>query len=207
MKSNLIIFAFLIITSFTIFLSGTGELWIYHYDKIQQGEYWRLLTGHVVHFSNIHLWNDTIGLSICIWLACIWHCSLLGPILFGSFCISAGIFFIDPNMSLYGGLSGIVFCLFTSVCLEVFLQKKRYSYIAGISIIIIFIWLLITLTFSPAETLTIDIFENESVEKEGYALVAVLAHFMGVISALLYKTPKLFRYLKHKKAKENLPFS
>lgn len=84
------------------------EALVYERLALARGELWRLWTGHLVHFGPSHLAYD-----LCVFLfAGIWlekrapgrlRLLLVGvPPLIG-----AGLYFLDPQLFRYGGLSGL----------------------------------------------------------------------------------------------------
>jgi len=75
---------------------------------ILHGEWWRLVTGHWVHFSVSHAaWNLLVLLVAGTWLerarpGVLWrYTSLAAPL------IGLGLLVFAPTMALYGGLSGL----------------------------------------------------------------------------------------------------
>lgn len=81
------------------------------YDRaaILQGEWWRLWTGHWMHFSISHLaWNAVVLVGAGAWLerlqpGCLLRfAAVAAPLLSVSFLVGA------PDMQAYGGLSGLV---------------------------------------------------------------------------------------------------
>ncbi len=88
------------------------------YDRaaISAGEYWRLLTGHVTHLSWQHLFYNFVGLSLITYLVAaelkagelimIWALAL--PT------VSAGLWFYQPDLQWYVGLSGAQHGLLTA---------------------------------------------------------------------------------------------
>jgi rhomboid family GlyGly-CTERM serine protease len=94
--------------------SGGGEhfrqLLRYQREAVLQGEYWRLLTGHLVHGSWLHLFLNCAGLGLLValypahysprqWL----FIGLLSLIT-----IDIGFVFWEPQLSWYVGLSGVL---------------------------------------------------------------------------------------------------
>jgi rhomboid family GlyGly-CTERM serine protease len=75
---------------------------------ILQGEWWRLWTGHWVHFSPSHLaWNLAVLLAAGTWLEHL-RPGLLARFAFaGAPLISLGLFALSPALLAYGGLSGL----------------------------------------------------------------------------------------------------
>lgn len=83
---------------------------------IAAGEWWRLLSGHLVHLGVPHVllnvaallllwWLVGSGLSVAGWLLVI--ASSLA-------CIDLGLWFLDPALSWYVGLSGLLHGLFAA---------------------------------------------------------------------------------------------
>ncbi len=94
-----------------------GRAW-FAYDRaaISAGEYWRLLTGHFTHLSWQHLFYNFVGLSLITYLVAaelkagelvmIWAFAL--PT------VSAGLWFYQPDLQWYVGLSGAQHGLLTA---------------------------------------------------------------------------------------------
>ncbi|MCP1728649.1 rhomboid family GlyGly-CTERM serine protease [Natronospira proteinivora] len=85
------------------------NLFAYQRDAIQDGQWWRWLSGHWVHFSLEHLMMNLLGLLLLGWLVTGWlgttnlfFCALVGAV-----GISAGFWFFYPELQLYVGLSGV----------------------------------------------------------------------------------------------------
>jgi rhomboid family GlyGly-CTERM serine protease len=75
---------------------------------ILRGEWWRLWTGHWVHFSFSHLaWNLVVLLGSGAWLEHVRPGWFARYILIGAPLISLALLVGEPAMSTYGGLSGL----------------------------------------------------------------------------------------------------
>lgn len=87
--------------------------WSYQRSAILQGELWRLVTGHLVHYSTRHLVSNLLAfIALASWLEIRigWrNCMkfLLGSMLF----ISAALWLLVPEMEVYAGISGINYAL------------------------------------------------------------------------------------------------
>lgn len=85
------------------------EVLIYDRQAILDGEVWRLLTGHCVHFTSTHVFYNLIGFGIAGSLL-----EYRGYPYFGLLCflmantISMSLLITQPQLSYYGGLSGLV---------------------------------------------------------------------------------------------------
>ncbi len=110
--------------------SWARETLIFRRGPIEAGEWWRLVTGHWVHYSMSHLfWNAAlIGIAGSLletadlrrWRSCL-ACSLamLGP----------GFLFLAPGLSSYAGLSGIAAACLTTLALSRLEQKADPAWI------------------------------------------------------------------------------
>ena len=82
----------------------------YQRAAIEQGQWWRLLTGHLAHLSWAHLWLNLAGLAL-VWLlfgwvlnAAAWLITLLAAMLG----VSLGLLIWEPGLTTYVGLSGVL---------------------------------------------------------------------------------------------------
>lgn len=81
---------------------------VFDRHAIAGGELWRLWTGHWVHFSSSHLWWNLAALiPIGTWLETERPGRLLRFSIIAAPLLSLGLFFIEPNLLTYGGLSGL----------------------------------------------------------------------------------------------------
>jgi len=88
--------------------SGWRDVLIYERGAVAAGEWWRLWTGHLVHFGWPHFLADTGLLLLLGWAFGARHpwASWLGFLLMPPF-VAAAIFWFDPTMGRYGGLSAV----------------------------------------------------------------------------------------------------
>lgn len=89
------------------FLPALAEWLVYDREFILRGEFWRLFTGHLVHFSRSHLALDVGAFFTVGWLL---ETRSIAPrwLMFGMApgVIGLALLFGDPAMARYGGLSG-----------------------------------------------------------------------------------------------------
>jgi len=85
-----------------------ASVFIFDRSAILKGEVWCILTCHFVHFSNLHLGYNLLAFGIAGWIIenkdyrhfsrlCILMAAL----------ISISLFILEPDVSYYGGLSGM----------------------------------------------------------------------------------------------------
>jgi rhomboid family GlyGly-CTERM serine protease len=95
-----------------LWLTGESgrELLRYERAAVLQGQYWRLLTGHLVHGSGQHLVLNAVGLGL---IAALFprEYSLRGWLLVlasSVLIIDAGFVLLEPQLQWYVGLSGVL---------------------------------------------------------------------------------------------------
>ena len=100
----------LVLSALILLLTGDpGREWL-RFDRsgIAAGEFWRLLTGHLVHFSPSHAgWDLAVFALAGGWLERRDRAAYLGLIALAA--AASGIWFLAvlPDMARYGGLSGL----------------------------------------------------------------------------------------------------
>lgn len=97
-----------------VLLSLGGESWTqalrYERDAVLTGEFWRLLTGHLVHGSPWHLLLNVAGLAAMAWLfsrdysAAAWLLVMTGSLA----AIDLGFVLWEPQITWYVGFSGVL---------------------------------------------------------------------------------------------------
>lgn len=92
---------------------------IYDREAIAGGEWWRLITGNLVHLSPLHLIFDVVALSVVGTVI-----ELRGARYWWLVCCAAGaviglaVYLAAPELRYYGGLSGIVTAAVVYLCLD-----------------------------------------------------------------------------------------
>jgi rhomboid family GlyGly-CTERM serine protease len=150
---------------------------VFERREIAQGEYWRLVTGHWVHFSVQHLVYNLLALGIAGWLI-EWH----GFPHFGLLCalsalvIGLSLFVFEPRIQCYGGLSGIATAAIIYLALHSATQGAWQRIVLGVVLLLLGIklgweW------FADQPLLVRN--EDPSV------VVSPLAHLSGALTALM----------------------
>ena len=123
--------------AWTVLLSGcalmafvTGHVFQYDRGAILSGQWWRLVTGHLTHWSLDHLFWDVIVFAVLGALnerrdrAAFLRCTVGAAVL-----ISAGLWLVRPDVTHYRGLSGIDSALFvmtaTAACADSLVAGRR----------------------------------------------------------------------------------
>jgi rhomboid family GlyGly-CTERM serine protease len=88
-------------------LPGTAGL-VYDRGAILGGEWWRVVTGHWVHFSQQHFLYDTVAFGIAGWMIESRGCKNFGWLCaLAVFAISGSMLLCEPRLQICGGLSGL----------------------------------------------------------------------------------------------------
>ena len=103
---------------------------VYNRESIAAGEIWRLVSGNLVHFSGPHFIKDVVALLAIgllietgrrshFALLCLVSGSLIGSVLYVA----------EPELLVYGGLSGIVTAAATYLCLHGIKEDRAYRWL------------------------------------------------------------------------------
>lgn len=148
---------------------------IYQRELIAQGEVWRLFTGHLLHTNGFHLLLNLAAL-IMLWAlhGRFYSIKNYGALfLFCSISTSMGIFYTDPSLIEYVGLSGVLHGIFVFGAIMDIKSKDKTGYLLFIGV-----WLKIAHEqIYGASTEVSDLIE---------ASVAIDAHLWGAVSGLLF---------------------
>jgi len=108
------------------------------YDRlaIESGEYWRLVSGHLVHLGFGHLWPNLAALAIIGLLfddvfrnADWWR---LGAA--SAAAIDLGLYVLDPAVSWYVGLSGVLHGFVAAGALALMLRRQALGAVLAIGL-------------------------------------------------------------------------
>jgi rhomboid family GlyGly-CTERM serine protease len=114
-----------------------GELsaWAYQRSAIVDGELWRLLTGHLVHYSARHLVFNLLAFAV---LAILTE-NQLGHAGFARLCVAiaafigVGLLLFVPGMEFYAGISGINYGLLAYLGLQQITRLARTGSLPAIA--------------------------------------------------------------------------
>jgi len=181
--NGFIIPAVIALLSIVIAFSGESVTELLRYDAtaIGNGEIWRIITAHFVHLSLPHLWLNLGGLflvfaffaqcvSIKYWLICL---------MLNAIGISLFVYYLNPEILWYVGLSGILHGLFILGGIA----DIHYRKWEGIGFTVIILGKVIYEQFyGPLP----------GSEETAGGPVLVDAHFYGAIIGLILSIPLLF---------------
>lgn len=110
----------------------------YQLDWFQQVEFWRVITGHWIHFSWQHLMLNGLGLILCIAIARpTWS---IGRWVVYNILLAIGISmlftWLNPELDWYVGYSGVLFGLFLLAAIELFKTERIIALLLGTGVCI-----------------------------------------------------------------------
>jgi rhomboid family GlyGly-CTERM serine protease len=120
---------FVILGACAVLAAGGDELrevGRYERHAVESGEYWRLLTAHLVHLGWGHLWPNLAALAVVGALfadvfrnADWWRASIASAA-----AIDAGLYLLDPAVLWYVGLSGVLHGLVAAGAFALLLRRE-----------------------------------------------------------------------------------
>ncbi len=170
----------LVTASLLVFLiPAASDYLIYNREKIATtGEWWRLLTGNLVHFSWEHLfYNAIILLPAGWWLERESAIRFIGLVLATS--IISGLYFLFflQEMNIYAGLSAIVSAIVVNLCLLNIMKNSATRWL----------WIIILILF--AAKIAFELLTQQAFFVS-YASTAIRvipsAHIIGAIMAIVF---------------------
>ncbi|HSX84768.1 MAG TPA: rhombosortase [Cellvibrio sp.] len=104
--------------------------------RIAEGEWWRLLSGNLVHYGFYHLLMNLAALLVCGYVFFL-RCNLWlygGLLLFSGLCVGLGVYWGTPEFMVYRGLSGVLHGL---IIFGFLFSFKQTPWINGIGLILV----------------------------------------------------------------------
>ncbi len=112
---------------------GAADLLVYDREGLAGGELWRLLTGHLVHFSVVHLVNNLVVLVPAVWLVETRYAKDAGLLLLAAAAaVGIAVFAGAPEIQQFGGASGISLAVLTYACLRGLHEKRRWRLVCAV---------------------------------------------------------------------------
>jgi rhomboid family GlyGly-CTERM serine protease len=112
------------------------ELGRYQRDAIEGGQYWRLVSGHLVHLNFGHLWPNLAALLIIgalfddVFRSVDW----LRASVVSAAAIDLGLYVFDPAVEWYVGLSGVLHGLVAAGALALLLRKQKLGAVLALGL-------------------------------------------------------------------------
>lgn len=167
-----------------IFLTQTIGIdsFLFERTSIEQGQWWRLITGHLVHSNEIHLLLNMLALALVIWLfedvISAIECSSL--IVVSAFLQSTVFYFYLPQVNAYVGLSGVIHSLYVVGTIMLLARPQEK------------VWALALLSLVTLKLLTESLGQGISMTQDmigGHVLTE--AHLLGAMIGVVYGLCKL----------------
>lgn len=108
--------------------------WRYERIAIAEGQWWRLLTAHLVHLDPVHALLNAVGLALLwglfarsysLWQ---WFLAICASVA----AIDAGFWFISTSLVWYVGASGVLHGVFACGCIAMLRDRDRIGLIAAV---------------------------------------------------------------------------
>jgi len=152
-----------------------SQLWVYQRSLITQGEVWRLFSGHLLHTNSYHLLFNLAALML-LWLL---HSKFYTQVnfsllfVFSALITSAGIYYFNPELMQYVGLSGVLHGFFVFGAIMDIRARDKTGYLLFLGL-----WIKVGHEqWYGASTAVSELIE---------ASVAIDAHLWGAISGLIF---------------------
>ena len=117
---------------------GAADLLVYDRAGVAGGGLWRLVTGHLVHFSAAHLLNNLVVLLPAVWLVETRYRRDAGLLFLGTAsAIGIALLVGAPHILQFGGASGISLAFLVYVCLRGLHEDRRWKTICMILLTIV----------------------------------------------------------------------
>jgi rhomboid family GlyGly-CTERM serine protease len=152
-----------------------SQLLAYYHTGIAQFELWRLISATFCHTNFNHLLMNAAGLiiTLLLFIDTFKLMKIFPIIIFNSIFIGSALFLLEPQVSWYVGLSGVLHGLFSYGVTNDISNKDRWGYLLGTGFIVKIIYE----QMFGAQQATIDLIN---------APVLVNAHFYGAIAGLIF---------------------
>lgn len=139
LQSNALILLILVFVLLGLHTAGpeiTAEF-IYQRADVLDGQWWRLMTANLVHFSFYHLSANILGLGLIWSIGCSYASGreMLLLLVLTSLCLCLSLLVFYPNIAYYGGLSGALHGLMVYIALCSVARKEWFGGVLMIGVI------------------------------------------------------------------------
>jgi rhomboid family GlyGly-CTERM serine protease len=165
-------------------------LLVFDRAAIAHGEWWRLVTGHWVHFTAAHLLYNLVVLAVAGAIVEIrGYGNLAALVLLAAVLIGALLYLAEPGMVRYGGLSGIATAVVMSLALHGLGDRPPWRYLS--LIVLAALTAKLALEFGLGRSIVPGLsgmsFRTVPLSHAAGAIAAVLA-YLGPISRRRFKS-------------------
>ena len=116
----------------TQWFDAAADLLVYDREGLAGGELWRLLTGHLVHFSAAHLVNNLVVLVPAVWLVETRYTKDTGLLMLAAAsAVGIAVFAGTPEIQRFGGASGISLAFLVYACLRGLHENRRWRLVCA----------------------------------------------------------------------------
>ena len=129
----------LALTALVLQAGGLSVALRYERAAIAAGEFWRLLTGHLVHLGWRHLVLNLAGLLL-VWLlvgSALHLRQWLAVVGVSIVLVSAAFWWLSPELDWYVGLSGLLHALLVAGALTLVLQREGAAWYEALAVLIL----------------------------------------------------------------------
>ncbi len=183
----------LVLSLLLLILQFFQDTLVFKRDSINHGEWWRLLSGNLVHTNYPHLALNVSGLLLCgfLFFDYISPRKFLISLIFLCIFVGLGIYYFSPNLMWYAGISGALYGLFIVGGCFAILSK---DFITGVPLLV----------FIPIKILW-DLYHggNQSSAELIGVPVATEAHLYGMIGAFIIGLYLLINWYLQQQKKGN----
>lgn len=117
---------------------GVADQLVYDRAAVLAGEWWRIVTGHFVHYSWAHLTNNLMALVPPAWLIETRYRRDGLPLLLGaSAAIGIALLIGEPGIAEFRGASGVAFALLGYVGLRGLHENRRWRAVSAVFLAIL----------------------------------------------------------------------
>lgn len=153
-----------------------GAFLIYDRNAVASGELWRLMTAHLVHYTDSHLVaNLIVLLPAMVFVEIDSRSDLLRVLIVSAIAIGMTVFVLEPNLSRYAGASGIALALVTYVALRGMAGNRRWRAVCAVILMLVGLKLFAETGFG---------WRWLDWEHESGIVTVTLAHLVGFASGL-----------------------
>jgi len=98
-------------------------------EALADGQLWRLLTAHLVHLGASHMAMNLTALAVLAGVLAPWMRARdwLGVTVVAALVIDAGLYWLQPSLQWYVGLSGVLHGYWAAACVYALAERSRES--------------------------------------------------------------------------------